>query len=79
LAVSPRTSQGGSTAGGVRQVLLPLVLRTVKDLINKEMDALVEELKEKSSDEHTRYRVDEVQEKIRDTVPVFYDLVKTAA
>jgi len=79
----PRTSQGGSTAGGARQLLLPLVIKTVKEIINKEMDAVVEELKEESADvtEQSVLRtvVDEVQEVVQVTAPVFYDLVRTAA
>jgi hypothetical protein len=46
----PRTSQGGSTAEGARQGLLPLAIDTVKEVIKKAMDALVEELKEESAD-----------------------------
>ena len=41
----PRTSQRGSTAGGARQVLLPLVIKTVKEVVSEEMDAIVDELK----------------------------------
>ena len=40
----PRTSQGGSKAGGARDTVLPLMIRTVKQIINKEMDVVVEEL-----------------------------------
>ena len=79
----PRTTQGGSTAGGARQVLLPLVISTVKEVINEEMDAVVEDLKEESVDVTEQSVlgtvIDEVQEKVRLTAPVFYDLVKTAA
>ena len=79
----PRTSQGGSTAEGARQVLLPVVVKTVKDIIKKEMDAVVEELKEESA-EVTEESVlgmviDEIQNTVELTAPVFYDLVKTAA
>ena len=46
----PRTSQGGSTAaGGARQILLPVVIEPVKVIINREMNAIVEELKEGSA------------------------------
>jgi hypothetical protein len=55
----------------------------MKKVINDEMDALVEELKEKSADITEQSVlgtvIDEVQEKVRVTAPVFYDLVKTAA
>ena len=46
----PRTSQGGSTAGGTRQALLLLIIDTVKEIIGTEMDAVVEELKEESAE-----------------------------
>ena len=79
----PQKSQGGSTAGGARQLLLPLVIKTVKKITNEEMDAVVEELKDKSADITEQsvlgMVIDEVQEKVRVTAPVFYDLVKTAA
>jgi len=79
----PRTSQGGSTAGGARRVLLPVIINTVKSIIKKEMDALVNELKEDSADVTEQSVlgtvIDEVQEKVQATAPVFYDLVKTAA
>ena len=32
----PRTSQGGSKAGGARDTLLPLMIRTVEQIINNE-------------------------------------------
>ena len=79
----PRTSQGGPTAEGARQTLLPLVLRTVKEIINEEMDLVVEELKEDSADVTEQSVlgtvIEEIQERVRVTAPVFYDLVKTAA
>ena len=79
----PRTSQGGSTAGGARQILLPVVVETVKDIINREMDAVVEELKEGSANVTEEgileTTIEEVQGIIEVTAPVFYDLVKTAA
>ena len=46
----PRTSQGGSTAGGARRALLPLIIDMVKEVIGTEMDAVVEELKEESAE-----------------------------
>jgi hypothetical protein len=59
------------------------VIETVKKVINSEMDAVVEELKENSADVTEQSVlgtvIDEVQEKVWVTVPVFYDLVKTAA
>ena len=36
-------------AGGSRDMLLPLAIYTVKQIINKEMDAVVEELMEEST------------------------------
>jgi len=79
----PRTSQGGSTAEGARRVLLPLVIGTVKEVINEEMDDIVEELKEESADVTEQSVlgtvIDEIQEKVQAVAPVFYDLVKTAA
>lgn len=52
-------------------------------IINSEMDAVVGELKEDSSDVTERsvlgMVVEEVQENVRDTVPLFYDLVRAAA
>jgi len=55
----------------------------VKKVINKEMDAVVEELKDESADvtEESVLStvIDEIQEKVQVTAPVFYDLVKTAA
>ena len=79
----PRTSQGGSTAEGAKPILLPLMIETVKEVINKEMDAVVEELKEDSVDV-TKQSVlgtviDKVQERVQVVAPVFYDLMKTAA
>ena len=79
----PRTSQGGSTAVGARRVLLPLMISTVKEIVNKEMNAVVEELKEESA-EVTEQSVlgtviDQVQGKVWATAPVFYDIIKSAA
>jgi len=79
----PRTSQGGPRADGARKVLLPLVIDTVKMVINREMDAVVEELKEDSSAVTEQSVlgtvIEEVQGKVQVKAPVFYDLVKTAA
>ena len=79
----PRTSQGGPRAGGARHVLLPLVIDTVKDIINDEMDAVVEELKEDSADVTEQSVlgtvIDEVWEKVPVIAPVFYELVMKAA
>jgi len=59
---------------GARQILLLLVI---------EMDTVVGELKEDSSDVTEQSvlgtAIDEVQERVRVTAPVFYDLVRTAA
>ena len=79
----PRTSQGGSTAGGARQVLLPVVIKVVRDIIKKETDAVVDELKEESAEVTEESMlgtvIDEIQDMVKLTAPVFYDLVKTAA
>ena len=79
----PRTSPGGPRAEGARHTLLPLVISTVKEIINNEMSAVVKELKEESADVTEQSVlgtvIEEVQGKVRNTAPVFYDLVKTAA
>ena len=79
----PQTSQGGSKAGGARDTLLPLMIRTVKQIINKEMDAVIEELREDSAEvsEQTVLGtvVDEVQGKLPVVAPVFYNIIETAA
>jgi hypothetical protein len=79
----PRTSQGGSTAEGGRITLLPLVINTVKEIINREMDAVVEELKEESAEVTEQSvlgtAIDEVLEKVQAAAPVFYALVWRAA
>ena len=76
-------SQGGSKAGGARDTLLPLMIRTVEQIINNEIDAVVEELREDSAEvtEQTVLGtvVDEVQGKLPVIAPVFYNIVKTAA
>ena len=78
----PRTSRGGSTAGGARRVLLPVVIETVHEIISKEMDAVVEELKEESdvTEENVLgMMIGEIQEVVQAAAPVFYDLMRTAA
>ena len=42
----PRTSPGGPRVEGAKLVLVPLVIDTVKGIINDEMEAVVEELEE---------------------------------
>ena len=83
LLQPPRTSRGGSTAGGARSLLLPLILDTVKNLINEEMDVVVEKLKEESAEVTEKSIlgpvIDEVQDTVRTTAPVSYSLVGTAA
>jgi len=78
----PRTSRGGSRAEGAKKNLLPLVIDTVKDIINHEMDAVVEELKEDSpaltEQSVLGMVIDEIQEKVQEKAPVFYNLVKMA-
>lgn len=63
--------------------MLPLVIRTVKEVINDEMVAVVEELKEDSADVTEKSVlgtvIDKVQAKVQAAAPVFYDLVRTAA
>ena len=78
----PQTSQGGSTAGGARHVLLLLVIETMQEIISKEMDAVVEELKEESDitkENMLGMMIGEIQEVVQAVAPVFYELVKTAA
>ena len=57
--------------------------KTVKESINEEMDAVVEELKEESADITEQSVlgavIDEVQEVVQVTPPVFHDLVRTVA
>ena len=44
----PRATQGGAkVGGGARYVLLLLVIDAVKEVIKEEVDAVVEEVKEK--------------------------------
>lgn len=79
----PRTSQGGPKAEGARRTLMPLIIDVVKDVINGEMDAVVEELREESA-EVTEQSVlgtviDQVQAKVQVTAPVFCEIVRTAA
>ena len=56
----PRTSPGGPKAEGAKHALLPLVISTVKEIINNEMNAVVKELKEES--------VDVTKQRVLDTV-----------
>jgi hypothetical protein len=75
----PQTSQGGSTAEGARETLLAIIIDTVQGIINREMDIVVEELKEESA-EVTELSVpgtviDEVLGKVWGAAPVFYALV----
>ena len=70
-------------AEGAKPILLPLMIETVKEVINKEMDAVVEELKEDSVDVTEQSVlgtvIDKVQERVQVVAPVFYNLMKTAA
>jgi len=79
----PRTSQGGSRAGGAKRILMPLIVSTMEEVINKEMDAVVEELKEDSSAVTEQsvlgMAMEEIQETVQKKASVFYNLVKTAA
>ena len=79
----PRTSQGGSKAGGARRTLMPLIIDTVKEVIDEEMDAVVDALREESAEVTEKsvlgMVIDEVMDKVRVTAPVFFDLVRTAA
>ena len=64
-------------------MLLLLVIYTVKQISNKEMDTVVEELREEST-EVTKQTVlgtvmDEVQSKLPVVAPVFYNIIKTVA
>ena len=83
LLQPPRTSRGGSTAGGARGPSLPLILDMVKDLINEKMDAVVKRLKGESTEVTEKSILgpvtDEVQDTVRTTAPVFYNLAETAA
>ena len=62
---------------------MPLITNTVREVINKEMDAVVEELKEDSSvvteQSVLGMAMEEIQEMVREKAPVFYGLVKAAA
>ena len=79
----PRTSQGGPRAEGARRVLMPLIIDVVKEVISREMEVVVEELKEDSSAVTEQsvlgMVIEEIQEKVQGAAPVFCDLVKTAA
>lgn len=78
----PRTSQGGSRAEGPKHVLLPLVISTAQEIIGDEMDTAVKGLTEELADVTEQSVIGTVIEnfqKVRDTAPVFYDLVRTAS
>ena len=68
---------------GAKHTLLPLIIGMVKEIINNEMSAVVKELKEESADVTEQSVlgtvIKEVQGKVQNTAPVFYNLVKTAA
>jgi hypothetical protein len=58
------------------------VIETVQEIINEEMDAVVEELKEESdvTEENVLgMMIGDIQEVVRVIAPVFYSLVRTAA
>ena len=79
----PRMSPGRPRAEGAKHILLLLVTSTVKETINNEMSAVVKELKEGLADVTEQsvlgIVIEEVQGKVQNTAPVFYNLVKTAA
>ena len=62
---------------------MPLIIDAVKEIVNEEMDTIVEELKENSADVTEQSVlgtvIDEVQDKVRVTAIVFFDLVRTAS
>ena len=78
-----RTSPGGSKAEGAKYVQVPLVVGVVKGISNDETEAVVEELKEESADVTEQSVLGavmkEVQGRVRDIEPVFYDLLARAA
>ena len=59
------------------------MIETVKEVINKEMDTVVEELNEDSADVTEQSVlgtvIDKVQERVQVVAPVFYNLMKTVA
>ena len=62
---------------GAKHTLLPLVIGMVKEIINNEMNAVVKELKESADVTEQSVlgtAVEEAQEKVRNTAPVFYGL-----
>ena len=79
----PRTTKGGSRAEGAKHTLQSLVIETMKEIINKEMNVVVGELMEKSADVTEQSVlgtvIEDVQEKVRVAAPVLYDLIRTAA
>ena len=78
-----RTSQGGSRAEGARRTLMPVIIGTVKGIINEEMDVVVEGLYDDSAEVAEKSvhgtAIGEVQEKVQVAAPVFCDLERTAA
>ena len=70
----PRMPRGEPTVGGVRQVLLQGVIETVRGIIKKEADAVVEELREESAkvteESVLGMMVGEIQNTVKLTVPV---------
>ena len=74
---SPSNVPGGPKVEGTKHTLLPLVIGMVKEIID-EMSAVVKELKEELADVTEQSVlgtvVEEVQEKVRNTAPVFYGI-----
>lgn len=68
---------------GARHVLLPLIINTVKKIVNEEIEVVVKELKEDSADVTEQSVlgevIDNVQKKVLVIAPMFYDLIRTAA
>jgi hypothetical protein len=83
LVESPPNVPRRIDSGGCQRNLLAIIIDTVKGIINREMDIVVEELKEESA-EVTELSVpgtviDEVLGKVRGAAPVFYALIWKAA
>ena len=80
---SPSNVPGRPKVEGAKHTLLPLIIGMVKEIINNEMSAVVKELKEESADVTEQSVlgtvIKEVQGKVQNTAPVFYNLIKTAA
>ena len=83
MADSPPNVPRQTESGRRKTYSTAIVISTVKETINNEMSAVVKELKEGSADVTEQsvlgIVIEEVQGKVRNTAPVFYDLVKTAA